>query len=298
MGSPCRVVLDTGADRLAAEARDLVQALEQQWSRFIDSSEISALNRNAGRVTVVSPETYRLVDRAVQAQLATGGLFNPLMLRQLEAHGYRRPWDEASPAPSGGPVAPGTVEPIVLYPEISAVQIPDGEALDPGGIGKGLAVDMAIELCRHRGASMASVELGGDLRVYGDPWYGPAWRIGVEDPFDPAVEVASFTPTEGAVTTSTTRKRSWSAGDRTYHHLLDPITGWPGRTDLVSVTTCSGEAWWAEVLSKTALLVGSRRVVRYLDELETPGVAVTGEGRVLTTGGTTMNRPMALEAVR
>ena len=294
MGSPCRVVLDSGAGHLLAEVRDLVHGLERQWSRFIGSSQVSALNRNAGQVTVVSPETFRLVDRAVRARLATGGRFNPLMLRQLEAHGYRRPWDEQRPEPSGGPVAPGSTEPIVLYPEINGVQIPAGEAFDPGGIGKGLAIDVAIELCRSRGASMASVELGGDLRVFGDPWYGPAWRIGVEDPFDPAAEVASFTPTEGAVTTSTTRKRRWSAGDRTYHHLLDPLTGWPGRTDLVSVTTCSGEAWWAEVLSKTALLVGSGRVVRYLEDLETPGVAVTAEGRVLTT----VDAPMALEGAR
>jgi thiamine biosynthesis lipoprotein len=294
MGSPCRVVLDTGADDVAAAVRDLVLGLERGWTRFIDSSEISALNRSPGRVAVVSPETFRLVEHAVRAQLATGGRFNPLMLRQLEAHGYRRPWDEERPVPSGQPVGPGTSEPIVLYPEIDAVQIPEGAAFDPGGIGKGLAVDLAVELCRERGVAMASIELGGDLRVYGDPWFGPVWRIGVEDPFDGGREVAAFTPTEGAVTTSTTRKRSWSAGYRTYHHLLDPVTGWPGASDLVSVSTCSGEAWWAEVVSKTALLVGSGRVLRYLDDLKTPGVAITGEGRVLTTAST----PMALEAAR
>ncbi len=293
MGSPCRVVVEPGRLDAATAARDLVRDLERRWSRFLDGSEVSALNRSAGRLSIVSAETYALVAAAVRAREATGGRFNPLMAVQLGQHGYRRPWVDGPGEPSGEPIAPATIEPIELYPEILGIKLPAGCGFDPGGIGKGLAVDRAVDRCRAMGASFASVELGGDLRVYGTPWYGDRWTIGVADPFDPAADVATFTPTEGALTTSTITKRRWFDGDRWRHHLLDPATGWPSETDLVTVATCSSDAWWAEVVAKTALMAGSSDVLAVLGQLGTPGVAVTATGTVLTAS---MNDPVEVPA--
>lgn len=285
MGSPARVVADGGPDDVAISARDLVWMLERRWSRFLDTSEISALNRAPGCVTLVSEATYTLIDYAVRAQDSTKGLFNPLMLRQLETHGYERSWEAGTPLPDGGSVTPATHEPIVLYPEISAVRLPEGTRFDPGGIGKGLAVDLAIEFCMSSGAESASVEIGGDLRVYGSPWYGSEWRIGVANPFDPSTDIATFTPTAGAVTTSSTLKRSWVSGEQQFHHLLDPRTGWPSDTDVVAVTTCSEMAWWSEVAAKSAIIAGSSQAVSVLEALGTPGAIVTADGNVTTTDG-------------
>ncbi len=282
MGSPCRVVVESSRTDLALGVRNLVDDLERRWSRFRADSEVSALNRAAGRPTIVSAATYALVAAAVRARELTGGRFNPLMLAQLEANGYRRPWGEATPQPTTEPIEPGTELPITLYPEANAVQLPEGARFDPGGIGKGLAVDRAIEWCRSAGSDFASVELGGDLRVYGRPWYGDRWVVGVADPFRPSADIATLTPTEGAVTTSTTAKRRWFDGRRWRHHLLDPSTGGPADTDLVTVTTCSSEAWWAEVAAKTGLMAGSAGVADALHRSGTPGVAVTTSGRVVT----------------
>lgn len=289
MGSPCRVVVESGAEELAERVRELVASLEAAWSRFRDDSEISAVNRAAGRVTVVSEPTYQLIGAAVRAVDATGGLFNPLMLHQIEALGYRWSWDEARPEPTDAVAVPAVVDPIELYPEIRAIRLPDGCGFDPGGIGKGLAVDLAIELCQSAGSSFASVELGGDLRVYGPPWYGDRWDIAVADPFERGGPVATFTPAAtpagGAVTTSTTLRRRWTHGERTLHHILDPRSGQPSGSDLVAATTCADLAWWAEVASKTALLTGSAGAVHYLRSLGVPGAVVTEAGQVLSTEG-------------
>jgi len=281
MGSPCRIVTAGGEPGLGEEARDLVESLERRWSRFLPSSEISSLNRLSGAVTVVSEPTFSLVSKAVVATELTSGRFNPLMLDQLCALGYDRSWqDDRPPEPSGEPIGPATNEPIVLYPEASAVRLPVGARFDPGGIGKGLAADLAMEHCRSRGATTTSVELGGDLRVHGQPWYGADWKIGVVDPFERGGEIATFTPTHGAVTTSTTSRRRWRDGAHILHHLLDPTTGQPSTSDIVAVTTCAAEAWWAEVAAKTALLAGSNDAVRYLADLGVPGVIVSTDGRV------------------
>lgn len=284
MGSPCRIVVEGGAARLADRAREQIDRLEREWSRFIVSSGISQLNRAAGMVTIVSADCYSLVEKAVAARLLTGGRFNPLMLSQLEGLGYDRTWDEREP--TGRPPAsePGSVEEIELFPEISAVRIPERTAFDPGGIGKGLAADLVVESLVESGASTISVELGGDLRVHGSCWYGPQWRLGVANPFEPAADIGSFTIDGGAVATSSTLRRRWFDNlGLEHHHLLDPSTGRCAQTDLAAVTTCATTAWWAEVLAKTALIAGSTEGSSLLTRHKTAGLLVTADGRLMST---------------
>ena len=283
MGSPCRLVVAGGSTDLVHQARVLVDRLGAMWSRFVDSSEVSQLNRNAGHLTVVSPETFELVSRATEAVVLTGGRFNPLMLTQLKNLGYRGPWQDGVPTESCGDSEPGSNEPIELVRPVHGVRLPAGVAFDPGGIGKGLAADKVTEFLIAGGATATSVELGGDLRVSGRPWFGPSWRIGVSDPFGTSADVATFTPDEGAVATSSRLKRSWVLGGQTLHHLLDPETGEPADTDVVAVTACAAETWRAEVAAKVALMAGASAALAVLDELGTPGLIVTADGAVRST---------------
>ncbi|MCP3991096.1 MAG: FAD:protein FMN transferase [Actinomycetia bacterium] len=282
---------DGGPDDLTDRARQFVDDLEQQWSRFLPDSEISALNRRPGQVTLVSESTYELISQAEAGRNATMGTYNPLMLDQLEGHGYRQSWSESEVTPDNRPIERATTEPMVLFPELAAVCIPEGCRFDPGGIGKGMAADLTVDMCLEAGATTVSVELGGDLRVAGEPWYGPKWNIGVANPFDRGAKIGTFTPTEGAVATSTTLIKQWDHGPNHYHHLLDPQTGHPSSSDLVAVTTCSSRAWWAEIVAKASLIKGSEHVIAFLDRLKTPGIAVTASGEILSTGH---DRPPAL----
>lgn len=293
LGTSCRVVVGGSGDDagLAAAAAEQVRQLERRWSRFLPDSEICGLNRHRGRLTIVSAATFELVQRAEQARVVTGGRFNPLLLDQLEAAGYRRSWlGGGQPGPAGGadevePV-PGSGDPIELLAEVNGVRLPAGTRFDPGGIGKGLAVDRVTEWCRAEGATTVCVDLGGDLRVHGQPWYGPRWRIGVDHPLAPGTELGAFTPDSGAVTTSTTLRRSWPGpGGQRLHHLIDPTTGRPSSTDVVAVTTCSSQAWWAEVAAKAALLAGAANSLGVLADMGTPGIVVTAGGDILRWNG-------------
>ncbi len=286
MGSPCRLVVDGGGQDAIDAAKDLVDDLERQWSRFHPTSEVSQVNANAGHFSIVSRNTFELVSRAVDARLLTRGRFNPLMLGQLCALGYDRSWQDGQPmAARRHPIerVPGCLEPIDLVPEALAVRIPTGTAFDPGGIGKGLAVDIVTDFLLRQGATTTSVELGGDLRVTGDPWFGDTWRIGVADPIGTGGEIAVFRPSEGAVATSSRLRRRWLSEQGEVHHLLDPLTGAPATTDVVAVTTCSASAWWAEVVAKVVLIEGSFGALALLDALGTPGLIVTADGQVQTS---------------
>ncbi|MCP4223564.1 MAG: FAD:protein FMN transferase [Actinomycetia bacterium] len=292
MGSPCRLVVVGGSPTLVSAARHLLARLERAWSRFDPSSEISQLNRASGRLTIVSTETFELVKRAEVARDLTGGRFNPLMLTQLEQLGYDRPWQcrpaQCRPAQYQPltEVLPGSQEEIELIPEIMAVRLPEGTTFDPGGIGKGLAIDQLTEFLIAQGATTVSVELGGDLRVHGRCWYGPRWRVDVAHPHHADREIAAFTPDHGAVTTSSILRRNWSTDQHRLHHLLDPTTGLPSTSDIVAVTTCAGAAWWSEVAAKTALLGGSAEAIDLLQHYDVAGIVVTDDGTVLQTGPT------------
>jgi thiamine biosynthesis lipoprotein len=208
------------------------------------------------------------------------------MLGQLDALGYHTPW-QVEPASNGSlDVGPATHEPIELFPAIGAVRIPPGAKFDPGGIGKGLAIDLVTSMLVANGATTTSVELGGDLRVTGTPWYGPEWRIAVADPIGNGPEIAAFTISSGAVATSSVRRRRWHVDGVEVHHLLDPATGRPAQTDLAAVSVCAAEAWWADVAAKVALGAGSAVTDHWFERLGVTGLAVIADGRVTTDSRT------------
>jgi FAD:protein FMN transferase len=305
MGSSCRIVAPDLA--LARHGRQLVRDLEARWSRFLPSSEVSALNHEPGRLTVVSPDTFELVDCAQRAREATGGRFNPLMLDQLCALGYDRSWAQVDRDATALPDAlqlpgPATDAPIDVFPEISAVRLPPGARFDPGGIGKGLAGDMVARALLAAGASSVQVELGGDVRVVGPEWSDGQWRVMVDDTVHHTVEVgrdergdervdervdvtvgasvggspsaATISLAEGGVATSSVMGKRWQRGGSTLHHLLDPRTGRPADTDLEAVTAVGPTLWWAEVVAKVALMSGAIGARTVMEEFGMTGVIV------------------------
>jgi thiamine biosynthesis lipoprotein len=281
-GDGCGALVDTAYRRIGA--------LEQRWSRFIDTSEVCALRRHAGEWVEVSPDTIRLVEHAVEGWRLSGGAFDPLVLDDVERAGYDRTFErvgrDAPPCVESN-LSP-RVEPCrALSPAIdigdTAVRIPPGSGFDPGGIGKGLAADLVVAELLAAGADGACVNLGGDLRVAGRAPAPGDWTIAVEDPWsrDTLVE---FDVADGGIATSSTARRRWMAGATVQHHLIDPATGAPSTTDLVAVTIVAGAGWTAEVLAKAALLRGTSRWTDVLPP-GVEGMAVATDGSVLSTAG-------------
>jgi thiamine biosynthesis lipoprotein len=251
MASPAHVIVDGSDDALLADRAVLrVAALERLWSRFIPSSEISALNRSGGRWLALTWETFDLVERAVHGWRATAGLFDPTITSLLIALGH----DEVFGG-SGEPWRLGAGE-IELDRARSRVRLPAGVAFDPGGIGKGLAADIVVAELLDEGASRVCVNLGGDLALGGVPPEG-GWTVGIADPSDRDVDLERLRVHSGGVATSSRLARTWTQGDQARHHLVQPLAGVPaGHHSPRSVTVLADEAWWAEALG-TAVAVAS-----------------------------------------
>ncbi len=272
MGSDAQVIVNGPegqpgrAGGLAAEARRRVDALEACWSRFLDGSELSGLNRRAGHPVEVSEDLWALVVRAIDGWRVSGGRFDPTVHDALLAAGYDRDLDDvrAGPRPSARPSRPSRgCAGIALVPGTRIVALPRGVALDPGGIGKGLAADLVVADLLAAGAAGACVNLGGDLRVEGEPPGGGSWAVEVEDPWT-GEPVAELAVARGAVATTSRTRRVWETGGGLRHHLIDPATGRSAEGGLAAVTVLAGEAWRAEVLAKAAFVAGEAAAARVL----------------------------------
>ena len=285
MGTDVHVIAVGGPVSLVELARDLIEDLEARWSRFRPTSEVSFLNLRAGRPVRLSPETITLLERAVEGARLTGGRFDPTVLGDVVRAGYDRSFELLPEGASAGrsELRSGWRE-IVIDPGSGTAMLPEGVGFDPGGVGKGLAADLVLERLLGEGAAGACVNVGGDLRVEGQPRRGDAWAIDVAHPLRPrAHTLLGFR--SGAVATSTRTRRAWGPERDRRHHLIDPATGRPARTGLASATVVASRGWQAEVFAKGAFVAGLSEGLVLLARAGVEGVLVGDDGSAYPSAG-------------
>jgi len=285
MGSDTVIVID-GPGHLLGEARQRIVDLENLWSRFLPNSEISTMNASTDWVQI-SPDTLTLLDHSLTAWKMTRGAFDPTILSSLVSHGYAESKTEGpgrtvlSQAPQRGP-APGPAG-IEIDRETLRVRLHDGAGFDPGGIGKGLAADLVASEAVAAGATAAIVAIGGDVRIAGSA--PPDWVVSVEDPKVRDMVITELRLECGAVCTSSVRSRTWIDDGEHVHHLIDPSTGNPIVSKIVSATVVAGEAWMAEVLCKAAIRSDPISALSFLDSAGVDGLLVDVDDLVWRTPG-------------
>jgi FAD:protein FMN transferase len=252
-------------------------------TRFDAASELSQLNAASGAWHPVSEMLFAVTEQSIAAARASGGLFDPTTLPMLEALGYDR--DFASFAhgevPSGGdagaPASPtGAWRRIALNRARRRIRLPHGVRLDFGGIAKGWAADIALKQF-FGGIAGVVLNIGGDMRVWGEARNGELWPIGVSDPRDAARHSAVFTMGSGGLATSGATNRWWRRNGERQHHLIDPRTGrsvrlWVDAEDdaeaatlIATATAVAPTAAQAEVAAKVALLRGYPAALRAVE---------------------------------
>lgn len=275
------------ATQMWQDTLGLLEHLEHCWSRFLDQSDISRLNLAGGRPVVVDPMTIALVRTMIDAWSSTAGLFDPTVLPILLASGYRTSIDDPTRTTTLPPLATfsagGRLTDVRIDTARAEITLPDELALDPGGIGKGLAADLAVDHLLSLGAHGALVSIGGDLVARGRPPAPSGWWIAVEDPLTPTNTLCTLELDAGGVATSSTRSRRWVNDGEEQHHAIDPRHASQSMTDLATVTIIARSGWLAEAHATAALLAGSSDVLDYVELHDLSALAVTSSGRVLTT---------------
>ena len=270
-----------GEPGLLVDARHRIEELEDRWSRFRPDSLLCLLNGAAGRTAIVDEETFDLVVTAVGAWHGTDHRFDPTVLDAVSAAGYDRSFELVGPNPTAGAPAPGPTpgcSGIALDPDRQSISLPAGVHLDLGGIAKGRTADLVATELVAAGARSAMANLGGDLRIAGEPPAGGAFSIVVEDPTDrrPAAVVVDLAV--GALATSSRARRAWTVDGEARHHLIDPATGQPAAGDVLAATVIAGECTQAEVLAKAALVAGRDAGAVLLADAGVPALLIDADG--------------------
>ena len=243
------------ARRLARSAVARIGALEQRWSRFLPSSDVSRLNASGGTPVSVDPSTVGLLELAVAAWRGTDGKFSPFLQRAMLDIGYGRSLASGPIfTPSGRQARPRyvplTTSPLLIDRQARTVTLDPGARLDLGGLAKGFSADLVLAGLLGGGAISALVDIGGDMAfasVDDDDRRSVSWTIAVDDPFEPGVAIDHLTALRGGVATSSTLRRRWTSPDgEGLHHLIDPTTGWSCATDVVAVTVLADSCANAE----------------------------------------------------
>lgn len=283
LGTQIEIDLSDDAESLLDDVEQRIRDLEALWSRFVPDSELSLLNAAGGQPVSVSPVTRQVLQLAMDAHDLTGGIFDPRVLGALEAAGYRESRAtlklDQCPATTGE-VAQAQADGLRLPLAVefddcrSSAALPFGDRWDLGGIGKGFAADLVVDEFASARVPSLMVNLGGDIRVFGDAPGAPCWTVRVDDPFVAGCPMAEVHLTAGGVATSSRMKRRWIHDGLPRHHVIDPRTGQPAVTDLVAVTVVAGTTWWAEVLAKAALILGPTEGCRLIEEFGCSGLLV------------------------
>ncbi|QYR21281.1 FAD:protein FMN transferase [Paenibacillus sp. sptzw28] len=267
-------------DRAKAKAVSWFAFVERNLSRFLPQSELSALNRSAGRPFLASALLYQALSEADRYYHKTGGLFNPYLGRILNNLGYSGSFETLSDqrevrrqegllkTPLTGPLAQ-------LNPAMKSVQLLPEASVDLGGIAKGWSAHQLAQMLQRDGIRTGAINAGGDISLWGAPPEG--FEIGVADPYHPGEDLLTLQIRGSAgIATSSTIKRRWKDDSGNEHnHIIDPRSGRSGASDLAQVTMLAPDLTAAEVYAKCVLILGSRSGIDWLEEV-CPGYAAIG----------------------
>lgn len=239
-------------ERAAAAAMNEAHRLDQLLSNYLPASEWSRINRGASTAPVsASPELFTLIEACLAYSAASDGAFDITVGPLMKVWGF---YKGEGQLPRAAEITAAMTR--VGYRHIQLdrtthrvrFDVP-GIEMDPGGIGKGYAVDRMIDVLKTRGITVAKVSAGGSsIFGLGAPPDEPrGWPVSIRTPGSMTAIAADVFLRNMSLSTSGSYEKFFWADGRTYSHIMDPRTGYPSLgTSLVSVVaprTIDSEAW-------------------------------------------------------
>jgi len=276
-------------EALAAVCRE-VSRTEEHLSCFLPDSDIGRVNRSAGKKSEkVTRETHYVLSTAVEFSRSSPGCFDVTIgpLVSLWKMGQ-----ESSVQPDEAGIR--QVLPLVNYRDLilnpgkgTAGLRNVGQSVDLGGIGKGVAGDKIVEVFKRFGISSAYSNLGGNVVTVGTKPDGSPWQIGIQHPRQQNGLIGSVSVSGETVVTSGDYQRCFvdSRGKR-HHHILDPTTGYPAESGLISVSIVTDRSVAADPLSTIVFVAGIEKGLSFLRSFpRTEAILVDSDLGVYITQG-------------
>ena len=287
---------ENAAAALESAEKKLHTLDEAVLSRTAEGSELYALNASNGETVEYGADDIlpALIETALTISDATEGAFDPTLAPVLDAWGFTKDERRVPSADELKELLSHTGCGKVALEKTAdgwTVTLLDGAQLDLGGIAKGYAGDAVRTVLAEFGVTSAVIDLGGDVGLLGAKPDGSDWRVAVKDPADPSKFLGVLTAADTFVVTSGIYERGFEENGVRYHHIIDPKTGKPAESGLVSVTVVCGDGAWADALSTACFVLGEAGSLALRDTLAAEKnlrielILVTDDGHVRYTAG-------------
>lgn len=274
------------AEETIKKCFDRIREIEEKMSFRNPKSELSFLNRNAGKKIKVSKGLFYVLEKSLTYSKLSDGAFDITIGPLTELWGFD---EEKKIIPSRHEIAQKAIlvnyQNVKLNPHKREVLLKlKGMKIDLGGVAKGYAVEEAMEIIKKAKIKDALVDIGRNIKVIGKNPYGKSWKIGIQHPRkkDELLSILSLENT--AVATSGDYEHFFIHKGRRYHHILDPKSGYPTNI-CISVTIIAPSAMIADILSTAVFVLGEVAGMELIEKLETvEGVIVTESNIRLSSG--------------
>lgn len=277
------------AEAAVGAAVEKVQQLEKALSAVDESSEVAKINEGSGSAVAVSDETFAIVEKAMAVAQETDGAFDITVYPAVRAWGfttesYHVPDQSTidSLLPLVGP------EHVQLDAASDSVRLTKGTQIDLGGIAKGYAGREAANLMREMGIKSALLNMGGNVQTIGSKTDGSPWRVAIRDPENEAEYAGYVDVADKAVVTSGGYERFFEENGHTYHHIIDPATGYPADNGILSTTVVGDDGELCDAYSTTLFVMGPEKARAFLEQHKEIGaIIITKDKGVYVSPGLT-----------
>lgn len=273
-----------GESGLIDQSESLIASLESLVSVTDTGSELYAINQTGSGT--LTGKASSLMEQALEICRRTDGALDLSIYPIVRAWGFT----------TGSYQVPDEAEiqallPLVDYRKIQydaatgTVTLPEGMEIDLGSVAKGYAGQLAAQMLREHGVQSALLNLGGNVQTVGAKPDGSPWQIGIKDPQgEDAMMVLSVE--DQAVVTSGGYERYFEQDGQTYWHIMDPSTGHPADSGLISVTIVGDEGVVCDGLSTALFVMGLEKAADlWAQSGDFEAVFVTASGEVYITEG-------------
>ena len=264
----CTITMYEPYDRgLVSEALDMCEEYEALFSRTVTGSDVWRINNAGGAPVEVHPDTLELIGIGLEYCALSDGLFDITIGRLTSLWDFGG--DGHVPAASDIEAALKTIDYRQITIAGNTVQLKDpGAALDLGGVAKGYIAEKLASFLKERGTKGAVIDLGGNVVAVGEKPDGSAWNIGVEDPFGSGGEIVGIISTgQASIVTSGIYERQFVRDGRSYHHILDPTTGMPAESGIVSATVVTESSAVGDAFSTIPILLGHEKTMALVEQV-------------------------------
>jgi len=270
MGGEMLAILEGATDSAPSildKVPDWFEDWEQTLSRFRIDSELSRLNRTFDQPVEVSETLWDVFQYALSAETITNGLVTPTVLDAMLEAGYDQSFEdlprlqniyENQVLTAVNPLS------LVLWDEkAQTICLPYGVHLDFGGVAKGWAAHQTVERLQEYGSVLMNA--AGDIAISDSLASGEPWQIGVKNPFVKDTDFEILKLNRCGVATSGRDRRRWNQNGLLRHHIIDPHTGQPADTDVMTATVVAPTVMEAEAAAKAVLILGGEEGLRWIE---------------------------------